>query len=902
MVARDDLLVSFQGESISLATPDALRSTLEARLIPGITRWNRLEGRPRSVDFDQAMRAEIRDPLWNLSKQWQVGEFAGEDAGSPAGASILIEQAKFAQFAAADHPLEPLDDTEPLEMRIERQPLAWSFGDRLLALDLRLALGRRWRKMLGGGLEVHFPAFLSAYSVAAPDPANAEQADIVAHARIWQRFEAVAGEMMDGGALFLFLDSNPAHLASAGIAGPTPSEATAIDALGADFVKWVRGLLAVPDAGQDGWRPERLEYAASVTTEAVGGPSRRDDETLVAGEISDGRVDWYHFDRRAREGRPAATAPADPPVAFLPTPLDYGGMPNPRWWQFEEGATNFGTIDPGSSDIGKLLFLDHVLLYANDWYIFPHRVAAGSNSLVRGLAIRNVFGERFWVTAAGARDSESWQGWGMFANNALSDPTDLSDRHITVLPVAAKIQDAEAAEIQMLIRDEMANQVWGIEKKVRAPSGQVLAGAHLAGETRRWYQSRVVAVPAPAQPTEAALRYQLMTRVPENWIPLVPVHKAGDNRQTKLQRAAMPRLLDGDHSTPARIRPRTTLLREGLAGEPRLPMFVENEEVPRAGVQVIDGFRRTRWYGGATFVWRGIRKHSGRGEGSSGLAFDQLFPKPVEEPAASVAAVASATGPIEVSADPPPSLALTAHAEADGGWRLEIVAGNFAFAPEHAGQTHVEGEGQVQLLVNGIAVATLHGGWHHLPPLLEGDYQLAVAALANDGRPLAKDGIPISATVAIAQGPVPADEDHGAAEIVAGPDVPALTLDVLPLEDGGSMLHVGFSDFALAPAAAGDAHVPGEGHFHLLVDGLEIARLYAEWYRLPALAAGVHSIVVTAYTNDHRPYETSEGPVTATAEIEATEGRPLTLPEPEEDHDEHDEHDEHGEEDEHDHG
>ena len=45
---------------------------------PAIVTWNRLEGRPRKNDFSQSIRAEIRDPLWMLARQWQLGEFQHE--------------------------------------------------------------------------------------------------------------------------------------------------------------------------------------------------------------------------------------------------------------------------------------------------------------------------------------------------------------------------------------------------------------------------------------------------------------------------------------------------------------------------------------------------------------------------------------------------------------------------------------------------------------------------------------------------------------------------------------------------------------------------------------------------------------------------------------------------------
>ena len=50
---------------------------------PSITYWNRLEPRPRSSSIKRSLAAQVRDPLWLLGRQWQVGEFQGEDAGVP---------------------------------------------------------------------------------------------------------------------------------------------------------------------------------------------------------------------------------------------------------------------------------------------------------------------------------------------------------------------------------------------------------------------------------------------------------------------------------------------------------------------------------------------------------------------------------------------------------------------------------------------------------------------------------------------------------------------------------------------------------------------------------------------------------------------------------------------------
>ena len=65
--------------------------------------------------------------------------------------------------------------------------------------------------------------------------------------------------------------------------------------------------------------------------------------------------------------------------------------------------------------------------------------------------------------------------------------------------------------------------------------------------------------------------------------------------------------------------------REGLEAVPNpTAYYIHEEEVSRAGERVIQAFQRTRWVNGEVFVWLGMKKKTGRGEGSSGLAFDQI--------------------------------------------------------------------------------------------------------------------------------------------------------------------------------------------------------------------------------------------------------------------------------------
>src|SRR5690242_6118748 len=99
-----------------------LKTSLLRREIPSITTWNRLEARPRSQSFERALQAEVRDALWMLTKQWQMGEFRGSDNGSPVFAKLLMQTTRLTKYQAAGGPVEPFDVTIPLETPVERRP------------------------------------------------------------------------------------------------------------------------------------------------------------------------------------------------------------------------------------------------------------------------------------------------------------------------------------------------------------------------------------------------------------------------------------------------------------------------------------------------------------------------------------------------------------------------------------------------------------------------------------------------------------------------------------------------------------------------------------------------------------------------------------------------------------
>ncbi|SEG95568.1 hypothetical protein SAMN05444920_109103 [Nonomuraea solani] len=75
------------------------------------------------------------------------------------------------------------------------------------------------------------------------------------------------------------------------------------------------------------------------------------------------------------------------------------------------------------------------------------------------------------------------------------------------------------------------------------------------------------------------------------------------------------------------VPPRTALLREGFdAGR---AYFINEEKVPLTGTRLTAAYNRTRTRNGQVIVWLTVRRDTGRGGRSSGLAFDLLTDTPI---------------------------------------------------------------------------------------------------------------------------------------------------------------------------------------------------------------------------------------------------------------------------------
>jgi hypothetical protein len=589
--------------------------------LPRVVAYNRLEAQPRTTEFSRSLRAEVRDPLWMLTRQWQFGEFRGEDAASPISARIAYRHSRTGLISLRDGEavrFEP--ETLPLEARVEREPIPFTlrelstgevFSDVLLAA--------RWGKRLlrvftdakhASDYRLYLARFpLRVLPTAPAPPAERRVEDI--EAEVIAR--SLAGQVADGVAVWRasVLGTHDAWLTEQ-LGVDHAALILLVKAFADACSQSVARLFTQPEAsGDSAWVPNHLEYQFAVGPEADA--RQPSNPTLRAEQYDQGHLDWYSFDafmdrplRTDAEAEPAPDAQSDfdeeRVESFLPAPVRFKGQPQPRFWEMEESQTDFGKIDTSTTGLLHLLLAEFALIHSNDWFMLPHPMEVNTICEVRGILVDDTFGRHTLIRAAGRGQETAWQRFAMFHLTEHGSRPDAAGNLFYLVPAVGKALESAPLERVNFMRDEMANMAWGVEAIVPSQTGVGMSGYEASrsveGEPERVMKNE-----------DVRIGYVLGTTVPENWIPFVPVHAPGSVSEVRLQRARMA-------GGPA---PRGCLLREQKS-----PYFVEEEEIPRAGVYVERSWQRARWTQGRTLLWVGRRKAAGRGEGWSNLVFDRI--------------------------------------------------------------------------------------------------------------------------------------------------------------------------------------------------------------------------------------------------------------------------------------
>jgi hypothetical protein len=560
-----------------------------------ITTWNRLEPRSAAVEPGPGpgLEARVYDAAWLLGRQWQLGEVQGEDAASPGLVRVRVAAAPLTRYRPDARPagsaaIVRLAAGDLLEPTVEGDPAGaddWrssaEMGAHLLVLLAAAQLGSLRS------------AFVKSYPL--PDPVDAGP---ILDAMEAGRLRLLRRRSLDGAAL---RDAIRLAAGGSGSDAALPARPPVAAALRAPLLNVLRGWLAwypAPVAAPS-WLAERMEYRFTV---AGPSPSGAGETVLEATEYEGGRLDWPDF--RVVEGSLGGASdqpPAQTVITTIPTPVAYPGMPANRWWEFEDRRTWFGGVETEAGDLARMLLVDFATVYGNDWFMVPVELDVGSLAQVEAVVVVDTFGQATLVrptevARAGLGDTP----WRMFGT------TGGPPAFFVLPPVVGPTLDGPSREEVLFLRDETANMAWAVERKVSGPVGTVI------DRYERW-QARLAAVPGRgAGEVQDALTYRLNTEVPDHWIPLVP--RSDGLRSIRLDRGTMV-TPSGDPIPPL-----------GRILEPERPLSIFEEEVPRSGALVTRAWQLARGPDGQTVAWLGRRKRPGRGEGSSGLAFDQLTP------------------------------------------------------------------------------------------------------------------------------------------------------------------------------------------------------------------------------------------------------------------------------------
>jgi hypothetical protein len=598
-------MATFDESSPPVIKPPVIIGTLAP---PSITSWTRLEPQPRDATLATSLQAQVRDPLWLLTRQWQVGEFNGGDGGSPVQAVLGVETQAITGYRAGPPggPVTPFDPTVPLEAQVEREDVRFQLRG---SVQLGLLFEEYLLASAVSSPQTVIAAFRAAFPIAAadPDPALTGPAGL--------RIRALAaGKVTDGEALYW-----SAVTAQAGgtAVPPLPAQATtdpAVAAVLAAFVAFRQSAFSQPAAGQltagAAWQGTGLDYSFAVESAST---TAGESVVLEADAFPGGHLDWHSF----ALGQSATTSTAQTPVFssqnFLPLHVRFRGMPGDRWWEFDDSASDLGQLNVSDVDLATLLVMEFALVYGTDWFYVPVPSQFGCLQRVTVLVVTDTFGTRTLIRPVEQYPvAGSSRPWSMFK---ISGSTGQLSDFIVLAPVLGLTDDAAALEDVVFLRDNTAALAWAVEK-------QLQGGADLPVNGYEAYLSQLAADPtqAPAPPSPAPLSsgadvaYTLEYPPPDNWIPLVPV--LTQSGEMMFRRGTMD--IPGPGGTVIQLVPHTQILQPGS------PYYLADRVITPTGVEAARYLRRTRWTDGSTLAWMARKSGPGTGPGSSGLKFDFL--------------------------------------------------------------------------------------------------------------------------------------------------------------------------------------------------------------------------------------------------------------------------------------
>ncbi len=310
----------------------------------------RIEPYVRNIDTDNinnALSMAIHDPLWLLARQWQFGEFKGNDAGSVILAKLKAKKTKVNQLYNLDKPSQATNIKDmPLEPMVEALPIEIDWQARVESAHYFLSM-LQFNTHITTNLATLKAELLSNFPLASvtsqttgnlsPEE-HLEQLKTACKTDLQAYVSNYQNKIFDGYKLYQWCVNN--------ITKPKKNlkllqdDAEILNML-KEYMAWFEKKYHIEPNTY--WKPEALNYRFGVQSTA-------DNTNLVADNYDSGKLSWFSFEDDAdknkssqqNKGTQATTNYEEKLFTFIPTMAQYPGMPKKRLWELESGTVEMG--------------------------------------------------------------------------------------------------------------------------------------------------------------------------------------------------------------------------------------------------------------------------------------------------------------------------------------------------------------------------------------------------------------------------------------------------------------------------------------------------------------------------------------------------------------------------------
>ena len=309
------------------------------------TTWARLEPRVSDPSLTPGIAAAVEDPLWLLGRQWQLGEFDGEDVGTPTGVDVYGTYTPIERLllgtASAQNKSRAVDydaADAPLEYLVARERAPDPEATVALAVDIAARVAAELQA--GAAPKATLDALRADYAFGAIKLRKTLEGCAPAEAA---RLELLATRLFDGVALALAAKKDFGAATSGWPALPRKTHSGCCSPTSRRVSTWSSCAKGAADSAEPvSWNSERLESEFAIGANGSAG------EVVLRADDWDGEtLDWWAFDATTEtklgaklRRRSRSSGPGGKPLAGLPARLGFSGAPALRYWEFEDAAVN----------------------------------------------------------------------------------------------------------------------------------------------------------------------------------------------------------------------------------------------------------------------------------------------------------------------------------------------------------------------------------------------------------------------------------------------------------------------------------------------------------------------------------------------------------------------------------